>query len=194
VTLTRRSSLADVAFAVGSVLRRHRIRAVLTGGACVALHTDGAYISHDLDFILQGPEVVAVARLDTALGELGFHRRGNQYRHPRLSLYVEFPPGPLAIGGDHSVTPVELRRRRQVLRALSATDACLDRLAAFYHWDDRQSLTHAVEISRRRRVNLKRVAAWSAAEGQRAKHQEFLQERRRAQRATAADRPARHRG
>ncbi len=119
MTLTARSSLADVAFAVGAVLRRHRIPAVLTGGACVALHTDGAYVSHDLDFILQGVEAITAARLDDALAELGFRRRGNQYRHPKLDLYIEFPPGPLAIGGDHHVKPVELRRRRQVLRALS---------------------------------------------------------------------------
>jgi hypothetical protein len=179
VTLTARSSLADVAFAVGAVLRRHRIPAVLTGGACVALHTDGAYVSHDLDFILQGVEAITAARLDDALAELGFRRRGNQYRHPKLDLYIEFPPGPLAIGGDHHVKPVELRRRRQVLRALSPTDSCLDRLAAFYHWDDRQSLRHAVEIARRRRVNLTRIASWSAAEGHVEGHQEFLRELRR---------------
>ncbi len=176
MTLTARSSLADVAFAVGAALRRHRIRAVLTGGGCVVLHTDGAYVSHDLDFVLQGPEAVTAARLDEALGELGFRRRGSQYRHPKLDLYVEFPPGPLAIGGDHAVKPVELRRGRQVLRALSPTDSCLDRLAAFYHWDDRQSLTHAVEIARRRRVNRRRIATWSAAEGHAEKHREFLRE------------------
>jgi hypothetical protein len=178
VTLTARSSLADVAFAVGTALRRHRIRAVLTGGACVALHTDGAYVSHDLDFVLEGAETVTAARLDEALGALTFRRDGNQYRHPRLDLYVEFPPGPLAIGGDHTVKSVVLRRRRQTLRALSPTDSCLDRLAAFYHWDDRQSLTHAVEIARRRRVDRRRIAAWSAAEGHAEKHREFLRELR----------------
>ena len=94
-------------------------------------------------------------------------------------MAVEFPPGPLATGGDYTVMPVDLRRRRQVLRALSPTDSYLDRLAAFYHWDDRLSLTHAIEIARRRPVNLKRIAAGSAAEGHVHKHREFLRELRR---------------
>lgn len=46
--------LPDVAEAVARALKRAQIRAVLTGGACAMLFTDGAYQSFDLDFILEG--------------------------------------------------------------------------------------------------------------------------------------------
>ena len=48
---------------------------------------------------------------------------------------------------------------------LSATDSCRDRLAAFYHWSDRQSLLDAVEIARIRSVNLRKIREWSTQEG-----------------------------
>lgn len=179
MTLTSRSTLAEVAFAAGTALHRHGIRATLTGGACAAIYTEGDYVSKDLDFVIQGARPVTTAALDLALGELGFRRRGTEYRHPLLALYIDFPPGPLAIGGSHEVTPVELRRGRRRLRTLSATDSCRDRLAAFFHWDDRQSLALAVVIARRQPVNLRRVAAWSRAEGHAEKYGEFRRALRR---------------
>jgi hypothetical protein len=54
VKLTARSSLTTVALAVGGVLRRHGITAVLTGGACASLHTGGSYLSKDADFVVRG--------------------------------------------------------------------------------------------------------------------------------------------
>ena len=59
------------------------------------------------------------------------------------------------------------------MQSLSATDACRDRLAAYYHWNDGQSLATAVEIARRKRVNMKRIETWSAAEGATAKFNVF---------------------
>ena len=172
VKLTARTSLIDVAFAVGDALRAAGIRAVLTGGACVTLHTDAAYVSHDLDFVLQ--KVSSPDQLDDALGTLGFRRVGNQYMHADTRFYVEFPPGPLAIGGDYGVKPVELRKGRSAVLVLSPTDSCMDRLAAFYHWRDRQSLLLAVAVARHRKVDLDRIAKWSRAEGHELSYQEFL--------------------
>ena len=55
MTLGKRSSLAAVALAVRGAMRRNGVRAILTGGACASLHTRGAYLSRDMDFILAGP-------------------------------------------------------------------------------------------------------------------------------------------
>ena len=87
--VTARSSLPTVALVVGGVLRRHGITAVLTGGACASLHTDGSYVSKDADFVVRG--VVRQAALDAALAELGFERHGDRYVHPRVRFYLEFP-------------------------------------------------------------------------------------------------------
>lgn len=108
--------------------------------------------------------------------DAGFRRSGNQYVHPETPLYVEFPPGPLAIGGDYHVEPIRLKLRRGHIWALSATDSCRDRLAAFLHWDDQQSLKTAVAIALRTDVDLEEIKSWARREGQLAKFQEFLRE------------------
>lgn len=174
MSITARSSLSSVAVQVGDALRRHGIRAVLTGGACASLHSGGAYYSVDMDFILLGH--VTQAALDAAMGSVGFRRKGDRYLHSRARFYVEFPRGPLAIGGDYRVRPVEHRLRRARVLVLSPTDSCRDRLAAFYHWNDRQSLAVAVSIALRSRVNLAAVHRWSLTEDMEHRFDEFLAE------------------
>lgn len=180
MSLSKRSSLAAVAIAVGDALRRHGIRAVLTGGACASLYTRGLYQSADMDFIVSGR--VTQAALDQTMASIGFRRRHDRYVHPRLRFYVEFPRGPLAVGADYRLRPVERARGRARTLALSATDSCRDRLAAFYHWADRQSLTVAVTIARRNPVDLAAVRRWSRGEGAAHLFDEFLAELARARR------------
>ena len=174
MTITRRSTLRDVALAVGHAMTRRGIRAVLTGGACATIYSEGRYISADLDFILDGR--VRQVDLDAAMGDVGFQRDADRYVHPRSPFWVEFPRGPLAVGGDPNVRPVDLRGPAGRTLALSPTDACRDRLAAFYHWDDRQSLAVAAEIASRQRVKLGTIRTWSDREGYPDRFEEFLRE------------------
>jgi len=156
-------------------LTRRGIRAVLTGGACVAIYT-GTYVSNDADFVLQGN--VRQRALDKALRELGFERHGDRYDHPETPFFVEFPPGPLSIGEDLAIRPVELHVAEDgsAVLALSPTDSCRDRLAAFYHWDDRQALRVAVEIARKHEVDFHIIKVWSVGEGMSDKYDEFQRE------------------
>jgi hypothetical protein len=118
MTLGKRSSLAAVALAVGDALRRNGVRAILTGGACASLHTRGAYLSRDMDFILAG--ATTQKQLDAAMASVGFVRKGDRFVHPRVTFYVEFPRGPLAIGGDYRIKPVERRGTHGQALILSA--------------------------------------------------------------------------
>ena len=104
---------------------------------------------------------------------------------------AEFPRGPLGIGEDFRIRPVWLRRRGARTLALSATDACRDRLAAFYHWTDRQSLAVAVSIALRNRVSLAKIRTWSRSEGHPEGYGVFLAERARARSARGRRRPVR---
>jgi len=177
VRLSERSSLGAVAAAVAGALRTHRIRAVLTGGACAALYSEGAYHSRDLDFIVV--ESATRKEMDTAMESIGFTRRRDRYVHPRARFYVEFPRGPLAIGGEYRIRPVTRSTSHGRMLMLSATDSCRDRLAAFYHWGDRQSLTVAAWIAARNRVNLATLQRWSTAEGAAEGFEQFVTETRR---------------
>ena len=134
--LTGRSGIGAVAVEVANVLSSAGIEAVLTGSTCASIHTGGRFQSADLDFILQSG--VHQAPLDAAMATAGFQRQGDRYVHSRARFYVEFPRGPLAIGSDHEIQPVETRIRGHVVHSLSPTDSCRDRLAAFLFWRDRQ--------------------------------------------------------
>ncbi len=179
--ISARSSLADVAVGVGDALRRAEIRAVLTGGACANLYSGGEYQSLDADFVLIGP--CTTEDLDSALATLGFKRERDRYVHRLVLFFVEFPRGPLGIGDDFQIRPVWKSRRTAKTLALSATDACRDRLAAFYHWNDRQSLAAAVAIAVRNRVALNKIWKWSRSEGHLEGYGSFLSELGRARKA-----------
>ncbi len=169
--LTAKSTIRDAIEAVSRALDRAGIRAVLVGGACATIYSGGIYQSEDLDLILSSAPTQR--ELDDAMAAVGFARRDAQYFHEKSDFFVEFPRGPLAIGQDLGVTPVRLKVGRSDIPALSATDSCRDRLAAFYHWNDRQSLDVAVAIALRHRINLKVVRAWSDGEGASRRFEEF---------------------
>lgn len=160
-----------MAFTVGDALRRAGIEAVLTGGACASLYTRGRHVSADADFVLgataDGRAVEEVMR------SIGFRRTGDHWTCPGVRFYVEFPRGPLAIGRDHRLRPVVRARRAARTLSLSATDSCRDRLAAFYHWGDRQALAVAVRIALLHPVQLRMIREWSIGEGAAAGWAEF---------------------
>src|SRR5207253_8946898 len=150
------------------------------------INTQVLYQTDSLDFIQQGPGTQR--ELDEAITSIGFPRKGTQYFHPLARYYVKFPPGPLGIGSDYRIQPVEVVSRGRRLRMLSSTDSCRDRLAGFYHWNDRQGLEVAVRIAARKRVDMEKIRAWSKRENALPRFHVFLEElerfRRRSRRRT----------
>ncbi len=171
MTRARTPPSERIAWLVGSTLERAGIRAVLTGGACAGIHSRGRYTSLDVDFIL--PAATEQSALDEAMKGVGFRRIRDGYLHRGSEIPVEFPLGPLAIGSDIKIAPILLKRGPRRLRLLSPTDSCRDRLAAFYHWNDRQSLTVAVEIALANRVLMTRIREWSTVERAGDRFEEF---------------------
>ena len=157
---------------VGASFNRHGISAVLTGGACASLHSEGAYSSLDIDFVLTS--AVKQATLDDAMAAVGFRRDGDRFVHDEVPFWVEFPRGPLAVGSDYTIRPTVVQGDAGQTQALSPTDSCRDRLAGFYHWNDRQSLDVAIQIALRHPVDLAVIRKWSRREGADEKFQGFL--------------------
>jgi hypothetical protein len=163
-------TIGELAAFVSTHLHRHGIDVVLSGGACVAIYSHGAYLSKDLDFI----EAHFTKRKDlrAALAEIGFYEQNRYFRHPETDFFLEFPSGPLAVGSEPVQEINTLVLSTGTLKLISPTDSVKDRLAAYYFWDDRQSLQQASLISRANaNVNLQEIARWSQKEG---KYGEFL--------------------
>jgi hypothetical protein len=168
--ITASTSVEKLAALVCTTLERHGIEAVLTGGAVVSIYTRNEYRSLDLDFVVRG----LAKDVRAAMESLGFAKQaGRHFEHPRTQYYVEFPSGPLAIGNEPVVRTAVRRTATGVLRLLTPTDCVMDRLAAFYHWNDAQGLEQAVAVARRQRLDIARARRWSRREGMEVKFAVF---------------------
>ena len=153
---------------VQSQLNERGIYVVLSGGASVSFYSSNKYVSHDLDLV----NVYAVKRrvIHEAMNEMGFSEQGRHYIHPETQYLVEFLPGPLSIGSEPVKQVDEIRLSTGILRIISPTDCVKDRLAAYYHWGDRQCLEQAILVAKERKVDIEEIRRWSGVEG---KHVEF---------------------
>ena len=158
-----RMSPEEVADLVCATLQNAGITVTLTGGGCVAIWSEGKYVSRDLDFIEEGP--VPRRQVKAALAGIGFVEKNRYFVHRETDCFVEFPTGPLTVG-DERVESVAMRDTGAGrLRLLSPTDCVKDRLAAFFHWNDREALKQAVLVARAQSVDMRDIRRWSKAEG-----------------------------
>jgi hypothetical protein len=154
----------ELAAYVEEHLRQRGIRAVLSGGSCVTIYAGRAYVSGDLDLVLETyvrPKVVS-----EALAELGLRRSGRVYKHPEASMLVDILMPPPAVGGEPVREIVERSVSTGTLRLLSPTDCIKDRLAAYYYHGDRQCMEQARLVVSSQDADLVEVEAWSFREGQ----------------------------
>lgn len=152
-------------------LQRRGIRVVLSGGSCVTIYSENRYASYDLDFIEAGggPR----RRIRIALEEIGFREENRYFRHPDTPYLVEFPPGPLAVGHQPVTETAELVYPTGTLRLLTATDCVMDRLAAYFHWNDRQCLDQALWVAQAHSLDWGKIAMWATREGEMDKFADF---------------------
>ena len=147
------------------------IRAVLTGGAVVSIYSDSRYLTADLDFIT----LRDIRDVQDAMSEIGFIRStGRYFTHPDTEILVEFPPGPLAIGDSPVTATGTVKILNMELELLTPTQCVMDRLAAYYHWDDEQALAQALIVSALNEIDLNEIRRWSLNEGMLNKYEHFL--------------------
>jgi len=58
---------------------------------------------------------------------------------------------------------------------LASTDCVKDRLAAYYHWDDNQSLTQAIWVAKKNDIDIQEIKKWSKKEKSLDKFLNFLE-------------------
>ena len=163
-------SLEELAALVSETLRQGGADAILVGGACVSLYTDGTYQSYDLDFVTH----TSIRKVVPLMEKIGFRQEGTRhFTREDCRFFVEFVAPPAAIG-DEPVTDKEIRRTRHgEIVMLTASDSVKDRLAAFFHWQDPQSLEQAVLVAKAQKTDLRTIRRWSRSEGFEEKYRDF---------------------
>ena len=170
MAITRRSTIRDVAAHVSQALTDAGITAVLTGGGAVSIYSANKYQSYDIDF------VTAASRreLSKVMSKLGFKLgAGRHFEHPSTKLVVEFVAWPVTLGDEVVRKWVKVRTSVGMLQTLTPTQCIKDRLAAFFHWRDSQSLEQALLVGKTHRISMAELARWSSAEGHAEGYEEF---------------------
>lgn len=168
--ISKNMSIGEFAAFVASHLESKGISTVLTGGAVVSIYTENKYMSYDADFISPAHQKT----ICEAMEELGFEKHGKDFRHKKTDFFVEFPSGPLAIGDQLIQAEAELDFKGHKLKLLSPTQSVMDRLSAYFHWNDLQCLDQAVWIAEKHPINTNKIKEWAKREGEEDKFNVFL--------------------
>lgn len=168
--ISKEMSLRDFAFTVAGLLQKKDIQVVLTGGAVVSIYSEGKYVSKDVDFL----SATDHQTIKAAMKEAGFQNQGKDFFHKDSQFTVEFPGSDLVIGDEPMKPEGKLKAGKFVLKLLSPTQCVMDRLAAFYHWKDRQSLEQAIMVAIAHPVKLSKIAKLSNNEGMSDRYDIFL--------------------
>jgi len=168
-------SMEELAAFVCEALENEGIETVLSGGCCVELYSKGRYTSDDIDLIdrFNGGH----RKIKEVMHKIGFeeYKMKRYFVHKDTELFIEFPRGPLGVG-DAPVKDVVLRKTETgTLKLLTPTDCIKDRLSAYYHWDDKQSLDQAVWVAEENKFDKDSIRIWSGNEGMIDKYEHFLQ-------------------
>jgi hypothetical protein len=137
-------SLTEIAALVSEHLRTRGFEVVVVGGSAVTIHAPQVYTSHDIDLA-----VTSGARrraLQKALEEIDFQASGRGFAHPDTPYTVDFVAETPSID-QHVITDfIEVRTPLGSVRTYRLEDALADRIAAFVHWNDRESLNVAERV------------------------------------------------
>ncbi len=164
-------SIKNLAIYISDYLRKNGVDTVLSGGACVTIYTNNKFISLDLDFVLRSS--IDSKKIEYLLEKIGFQAKGMYFEHEDTEYSVQILPPPPSVGAEPVKKIDSIRKGNMVLKLLSPTDSVKDRLAAYYHWNDKQSLDQAISIYRDNSIDLKEVERWSNNEGMENKFEIF---------------------
>ncbi|MEN8153521.1 MAG: hypothetical protein ABFR75_05810 [Acidobacteriota bacterium] len=167
-------NIKEYAQVVSQHLHDRSIDNILTGGACVCIYTNDRYRSNDLDFVILGE--VKLKYIKKVLEELGFEEKGRIFLHKKNEISVDLIAPPLTIGEEQITKVNEIREKDTLLKLLSPTDSVKDRLAAYYYWDDQQSLNQALMVCEEYEIDLDDIRDWSLKEGMERKFELFRNE------------------
>ena len=157
------TSIVELATIVAGHLEKRGIRVVLVGGLAVEIYTENLYLTKDIDMV--NSSYNAPSEINNAMSEIGFHKQGRVYINETTEICVEFPSAPLSVGDQIIQDTTRIKTGYGELPILFATDVVKDRLAAYFHWNDRQSLVQALAVMNKHSVSPEKLRAFCNSEG-----------------------------
>ncbi len=167
-------TLEKLAAIISEKLKEHEIDSVLVGGGCVSIYSKNRYQSYDLDYVTYED----MKKVESALKELNFKKHDRHFEHKDCKYFIEFVSPPVAIGNEPVYDYEYHKISLGTIKMLTPTDTVKDRLAAYYHWDDNQSLEQAIIVCKTlfKKIDLDEIKKWSKNEGHLKKFEHFLKQ------------------
>ena len=164
-------SLEDLAGLISKELKKRGIEAILVGGACVTIYSSNRYQSFDLDFV----SYEDLRKIKKSLNEIGFKESGKSFYHDNCKWMVEFVSPPVAVGKEIISKFKTIKVATGSIKMIRAEDSVKDRLASYFHWNDRQGLEQAIDICLECKIDMKEVKKWAQNEGFEDKFKKFIE-------------------
>jgi hypothetical protein len=177
--------ITELAGLICESLKKAGVKATLSGGACAEIYSKSKYVTGDLDFVVNYLWPQNDKIIDAVMNALGFERQGRIFVNLSVAYSVEFPPGPLSVGEQYLINPVEIKLKHGNLMLLSPTDSVKDRLTSYLYGNDAQCLDQAVMICQINDVDLGDIKEWGKHEGRPERFTEFLNKLEKAKRTRA---------
>jgi len=155
---------------VASFLAKNGINTILVGGSVVSIYSDGAYMSGDLDMVVDS-YLIPLKQIEQILLEIDFHKTGtrNFFKHPECDhILIEFMSSPVAIGEDYNIEPTSVKVDKVIIKILSPTDCIKDRLASYIYFNAKECLDQALLVAKAQPYVLNSVKKWCDQEGEKA--------------------------
>ncbi len=108
---------------------------------------------------------------------------GPYTREKDCQWLVEFVSPPVTVGNESIQIFNTVTTSLGKIKLLLPVDSVKDRLASFFHWNDKQGLEQAINICLEQDIDMKEVERWSLKEKQEGKFRKFVEllEKRRQQ-------------
>jgi predicted nucleotidyltransferase len=127
---------------LSTLFKEKNVQLTVVGGAAVQFHTNAAYVTKDIDAILQGDTIDII---EAVMSSLRF-KRTTMYRHfehPLFKFVVEFPPSPIEIASRVISKVALVNTEEGPVRVIRVEDIIMDRITAAVEWKDEASLEQA---------------------------------------------------
>jgi hypothetical protein len=131
-------TLVELAAVVSASLKEHGIDVVIVGGSAITSHVPNVYTSMDIDFAVTSG--LHRREITAALEDIGFHSIGRSFAHPDTIYTLDFVADMPSIDAELVEEFTEVVTSQGNVRVYYIEDAIADRVAAFLHWSDSQSL------------------------------------------------------
>lgn len=111
---------------------------LVVGGSSITAYAPTVYTSMDIDFaVLSGLDK---PKLRKALLEIGFAEHGRVFQNPDTAFALDFVAETPFVDQQPIKTFQEMKTKYGGFKVFRLEDAIADRVAAFIHWSDSQSL------------------------------------------------------